>query len=424
MSNRDANGGAGGAAYLRLPRVLYWLVVLLTLPVPYVLYTSLLDSGETVPSGWLLPFLFLLVTLWILGLLMRHTSSPGILFTLAVLCIAAAEGVWHLLLPHQADVWVYPLLTLVVSYRLSRWLSAGSLSEENRTSFMLEGILAAVATLLMLVTGTPGEIRGWLVFILFISLALRLVAMWRVERLETQSEGAKGNFGLLLILLVLAVWVGPKVLYWVLLVLVGGGAVVSLPFLYMLNAIFPKRLVERSLASHNALTQLLNHAKKPTHVVAQNHSLAWVLYLLYGLFFLGAIWMVWRMSRRRLAVEEHADGSAAVTVHRQRMAVQKATYLSTSDATRQRYQEFLRHQEQDGVPIGLSETPREYRARIDDEEISQQPGAAGTRAGAGGAGGAPARSSGDAIAELTQAYENTRYGRPAEDDTEREARDH
>lgn len=373
--------------HLKLPFGLYWLLVFLTLPVPYVLYTTVLDSGQTAPAGWLLPFLFLVITIWVLGLLAHRQISNRILLATVLLCIAVAELVWYLDLPHRGDLWVYPLLTLGVTYRLSRWRSAPSLSEENRSSFIWEGILAAVSTFFLLVTGTSGQIRSWLVLVLLVALILRLFVMWSVERLETHSHGARGNIGLIVVMVALVVWLGPKALYFLVMVLAGGGAVLGLPLLYLLNAILPKRLFARSLASQSPLMQLASQAHQQNHSVTQNHSLVWVLYLLYGLFVLLAIWLVWRMSKRRVLAPPGTDASQGVTVHRQRVVVRPKAFIPTTDPIRQRYQAFLRYQEQEGRPIGPVETPREYRVRLEQKGESKA-----------------------SLGELTQAYEGVRYG--------------
>ncbi|QSO45989.1 DUF4129 domain-containing protein [Alicyclobacillus mengziensis] len=387
MSTLDSHGEKVELNHLKLPFALYWLLVFLTFPVPYVLYTTVLDSGQTAPAGWLLPFLFLVITIWVLGLLAYRRFSNRILFATVLLWIAAAELVWYLVLPHRGDLWVYPLLTLGVTYRLSRWRSAPSLSEENRISFVWEGVLAAVSTFFLLVTGTSGQIRSWLVLVLLIALILRLFAMWSVERLETHSHGARGNIGLIVVMVALVVWLGPKVLYFLVMVLVGGGAVLGLPLLYLLNAILPKKLFARSLTLQSPLMHLASQAHQQNHAVTQTHSLIWVLYLLYGLFVLLAIWLVWRMSKRHLLVPPGADASQGVTVHRQRVVVRPEAYIPTTHPIRQRYQAFLRNQEQEGSPIGPAETPREYKVRLEQKGESKE-----------------------SLGELTRAYEGVRYG--------------
>lgn len=385
-----------------LPNTTYLSLMLLTMPAPYVLYTSIVDSGQTPVTGWLQPFLFLLLSTLALAWVAHQRVGNAWFFVVGLICLAVTEFVWASDSTDPTDMWAYPLLLLVVMIRVRRWLVTPSLSEENRTSFVLETIVTVVSTLFIVLTQSHGGIREWLVFVLVVSLGLRLVMMWQVERLETSSKGAKGHFGLILLSTVLLLWLGPKVVYWGVLALAGGGAIMSLPLLYLLNAILPKNLLAKGLRQHMPIQNLVTQMQKQQQQVAQAHSLHWLLYLFYVIALVALIVFVWRVSKRRLGSETSTD-EAGVTVERKRVSrLEQLRFIATANPVRKRYQDWLLEQDRAGHRISPSETPRQYAARIMKDETE------GT--------------SSTSLTELTGAYEDVRYGPDTESDSDSKTR--
>ncbi|KPV43693.1 DUF4129 domain-containing protein [Alicyclobacillus ferrooxydans] len=376
-----------------------WLLMLLVIPVPYVLYTTVLDTSQTSPSGWLLPFVFVLITLLILGLLVDRGVGVRFVYVTALVCTSVAEVPWLTDSAHPADLWAYPLLILSIVYRLHRLVSAVSLIEENRSSFVFELIGIAISTLFMLMVRMNGGIREWLVFVMIVGLAMRIYAMWKAERAETNSQGAKGNFAIILAGTIAALWFGPRLRYWLLLALAGGGAVISLPFLYLLNALLPKHLLAKGLQQQNRKSQLLNSLAHQQHPTASGHSFAWILKVFYVIAFVAAVVLVWRLSRKQLDQVDDKTTDGTVTIRRGRLhSTPHRSFVETDNPVRREYQQWLDMEDKAGHPIELSETPAEFEERL--EKLAREGHSTRWKGG------------------LTRAYERVRYGRSSDRNSE------
>jgi hypothetical protein len=169
--------------------------------IPYVLYLMLAVPGENGFDSLMAVggTLFVLCVTYVVAV---KSKKVKLAYTAGMVCMAAVLLIWATWRIPDPFYWGFPVLSLVVLYRMSRMLSTTSLSSQNRLSLKIDGAVLCVCLPILWVTET-GNVAypNTLIFLAVTGLILRMYVLWRAERLESATQGMGLGVGIPLLVL-------------------------------------------------------------------------------------------------------------------------------------------------------------------------------------------------------------------------------
>jgi len=359
----DTNSQLTGGGLRSADGFLRWLMVGLCALMPFALYLAFVGSNHSAWQSSLSVLIWTLLISVVATWLTLRTGQPQTMYIVGVIGVLCVEGLWLAAHGISQSGFVFPILVAAVLYRIVRLFHSVSLSEENRGSFLFEGLTSLLV--IFLVVATDGY-RIPMLGLLLVNVVGRMYAMWGIERLQTQTSGGKHAVVLIIAITVGLLLLGPKIVRYVLLAVGIGGGVLSLPLLYLLNAILPGSMGSRYT---QMMQRMATQTKKLNQGMPQSPGTAhhWMWLTLYGVLVIVALVLSWRFIRKTMVRDNTLEQEDAVQIRRTWLhGAGSLRLLNTNDPIRKQYQKFLVERHEQGTTIQPSETVREYEHRVLD----------------------------------------------------------
>ncbi|MCL6453668.1 MAG: DUF4129 domain-containing protein [Alicyclobacillus sp.] len=355
-----------------MPGTLRWLAVEMCVPGAYALYATFLGGSRLnwLDTGGVL--IGLLVMVAAAAYTLRRSGRLRFAYGIALLWVVGMELFWvGRRGPVAESAYVAPFLAAAVLYRLIRLYQSASLVEENRSAFLVDGVLSCVALVFLAAGGgLRTTVGGWLL----VTMAVRAYLLWAVQRLEVGNAGGFRTAGWVAGLVAAVLFLGPLVLRYG---LQGVGylfALAAVPFLYVIGRVWPSLHFHRSGLNMRQMP-VLEPAQREQQGTVHGFDTGAVLHLaLYVVLVLLLVLAFVRFRRRRRPA---AAAAAVHAVQTRRTWIRNQAslrFVATDHPVRQRYQAFLRRWSAAGSELSPNETPREYEVRLRRSPTTQDRG--------------------------------------------------
>jgi hypothetical protein len=257
------------------------------------------------------------------------------------------------------------LLTLAVLFRSVRLLTAALVNDVTRLALRVDSILSVCAFVVYAAFGGTQMNTYVSQYILggasTVALTVRLVLLWRLERLDSGSHHASSRVLLWIPLIAVLVFVvAPSLLRLLFIAIMFLDFVFTVPFIYLLSHIhlWPSKvrvphILQGNLVLHNA------------HV-AERHVLSGsnLRVIVFAVFVVIAVGVLFWAIRKRQSVSLGAVSRPQQVIRRRIDSLNSVKFLSTTHPVRLAYQDFIRKQSRRGRQMDKADTVRTYEQRV------------------------------------------------------------